>query len=88
MTIVTVHSVYTFKDCGDGAFEMTSTNARYPGPYLMRFVDEPLVGQPATLIGLDPHWLRERKKYLVTSPVMEITHEDSSIHQEAPSQGG
>lgn len=53
MTVTTRHTVYTFRDLGDGAWMMTSTNPRYAGPLRVRLLDEPRLGLGMLIHRLD-----------------------------------
>lgn len=69
MRLHTQNSIYTLEDRGDGAFEITSTNTKYPGPYLVEALEPPTVGTRGVF-----KWLRNYgfKPLFVTSLILRI----------------
>jgi hypothetical protein len=69
MVIETRNNTYTFKDMGDGAFLMTSTNEVYPGPWLSNFVVKPEVGECALIVPLEGV---KKGRVIITSKIVSV----------------
>ena len=82
MIIQTRNTRYVLEDAGDGAWLVSGHHFYCPRPYLMKFIMRPVVGQSMTLeyVGERPsHPDRPCKRYLVTSEVMSIEHDGTTI---------